>query len=541
MATVRAGAIPENAKKSIDSIVFHLQESLLEGKVSQQDLENCKPLFTSKHLKDVIEERALNDTCGWPLCDNSTGPNKSAKYRISLRERRIFERGESAHYCGVECQLAATAFIAELSSEDVYSRQAVLDHARKVGAVPAVVEELRPPLAPAQPRTYKRPRCRPVRADELGDVEKKLAGLDITSQSAKIWPLKGPRPPAGSGNATVSNVVIEREAVPAPRPMSSQLNGSAVGGYTPQSAWLADVSFTVAGPNPPNQKHTVNGENGVAHMNGIDINSEDTDSEVVGDIDIEKLQRQQEELELEEGGAGVSPFEVGDEDHADDSGEEDENRSKSIKERDNEHDAAIWREVFGDDVPMPEDDDGEGMWLDLSAMHDKELLRDLHASLGPFITLWNALAEWVTPDTRVHLRNMRQGVAAPASTQTEVPEHAAASAAYQRHNSVSSRIARQLPSEWRAAGGIDGGNHSVGLAELVATFDFRAAVPVLSDAQYTVLALVLVTALKGGPEEAAQDTRDTAGKLGISVSEFRLLCEVLEEQWSEKGVDEEDM
>jgi Rtr1/RPAP2 family len=134
-ASRSASFISESSRRCIDSKLFELQESILAGPVPQDRLASCAPWFAQKHLQvnvylhevmetkhevsatllyvsihnqttlslflvtqDVVEERALLGTCGWPLCGEKilSSTEHQAKFRISLREHRIYERTESS-------------------------------------------------------------------------------------------------------------------------------------------------------------------------------------------------------------------------------------------------------------------------------------------------------------------------------------------------------------------------------------------------------------------------------------------------------------
>jgi hypothetical protein len=60
---------------------------------------------------------------------------------------------------------------------------------------------------------------------------------------------------------------------------------------------------------------------------------------------------------------------------------------------------------------------------------------ELRASLGSFITLWNALAEWVTADTRACLQQLRSPpVAAAAAAAAAAGSAGDAAQVCQRHS-----------------------------------------------------------------------------------------------------------
>ncbi|KAG5175708.1 hypothetical protein JKP88DRAFT_347261 [Tribonema minus] len=241
-------------------------------------------------------------------------------------------------------------------------------------------------------------------------------------------------------------------------------------------------------------------------------------------------------------------------------------------------DADDWDEE-GEEGGGGSDADGPGgPWLDLDALHDKRAREEFRASLSSFITLWGALAEWVTPETRACLLRLRGD---PAATSTSsalfsaegqdaaVPlqraPHAAAATLDGRHRAVSAQVhkharatllAQQGPFllGWSArcsSGGSSGGGSAAGsgsgggavgigggigggggrgssvaaarevLAALLASFDYTCATPQLAREQWALLPLVLGGALLGGG-------RRERGSAAAQVSAVASAAEALE-------------
>jgi RNA polymerase II-associated protein 2 len=66
---------------------------------------------------DVVTERAIADGCGYPACPNPLPPSKVAaapRFRISLREHRVYDLEEARKFCSERCLVASAAFAASL-------------------------------------------------------------------------------------------------------------------------------------------------------------------------------------------------------------------------------------------------------------------------------------------------------------------------------------------------------------------------------------------------------------------------------------------
>jgi hypothetical protein len=69
----------ERAKKEYESLSFMWMEHLFEGKCTQKLLINASFYLEPRHFKEVLEERNLNNCCGYPICDKE--PKVTYKYQ----------------------------------------------------------------------------------------------------------------------------------------------------------------------------------------------------------------------------------------------------------------------------------------------------------------------------------------------------------------------------------------------------------------------------------------------------------------------------
>ncbi|VDM23215.1 unnamed protein product, partial [Wuchereria bancrofti] len=72
---------------------------------------------------EVIEERYLGRMCGFPLCANPVEVKNSQKYRIDLKNKKVFERSaEIDKFCCQECFLRSASVRTQLDTEPLWIR-----------------------------------------------------------------------------------------------------------------------------------------------------------------------------------------------------------------------------------------------------------------------------------------------------------------------------------------------------------------------------------------------------------------------------------
>ncbi|XP_008781193.2 putative RNA polymerase II subunit B1 CTD phosphatase RPAP2 homolog [Phoenix dactylifera] len=105
---------------TISDAVHQIQIALFDGAASsERQLFAAGALLSRSDYEDVVVERSIADHCGYPLCPNPLPqdvPRKS-RYRISLREHKVYDLEETYKYCSPACVIASRAFAGSLSSE----------------------------------------------------------------------------------------------------------------------------------------------------------------------------------------------------------------------------------------------------------------------------------------------------------------------------------------------------------------------------------------------------------------------------------------
>lgn len=105
---------------TIADAIHQIQIALLEGAASsERQLFAVGALLSRPDYEDVVVERSIADHCGYPLCPNPLPSSRPLKgrYRVSLREHKVYDLEETYKYCSPACAIASRAFAGLLSSE----------------------------------------------------------------------------------------------------------------------------------------------------------------------------------------------------------------------------------------------------------------------------------------------------------------------------------------------------------------------------------------------------------------------------------------
>ncbi|KAF8401244.1 hypothetical protein HHK36_012176 [Tetracentron sinense] len=104
---------------SVKDAVHKLQLSLLEGIRHENQLFAAGSLMSQSDYEDVVTERSISNLCGYPLCANplpSERPRKG-RYRISLKEHKVYDLQETYMFCSSGCVVNSRAFAGSLQEE----------------------------------------------------------------------------------------------------------------------------------------------------------------------------------------------------------------------------------------------------------------------------------------------------------------------------------------------------------------------------------------------------------------------------------------
>lgn len=123
--TPKQKLVKESAEQrfQIEKLVFVWQEKLFsQAKTSPQTLQHATTYLQPKTFDEVVEERVVQEWCGYPLCDRQPKTQELQKYKISLSQRKVYDQTELANYCSEGCYHKSKYYIMQLSEEPVWFR-----------------------------------------------------------------------------------------------------------------------------------------------------------------------------------------------------------------------------------------------------------------------------------------------------------------------------------------------------------------------------------------------------------------------------------
>ncbi|XP_045808982.1 putative RNA polymerase II subunit B1 CTD phosphatase RPAP2 homolog [Trifolium pratense] len=115
----------KNQPVFVKDAVLKLQMALLDGIQSEDKLFAAGSLISKSDYEDVVTERSIMHVCGYPLCHNAlpTDRPRKGRYRISLKEHKVYDLHETYMYCSPGCVVNSKAFAGSLQEK----RCSVLD------------------------------------------------------------------------------------------------------------------------------------------------------------------------------------------------------------------------------------------------------------------------------------------------------------------------------------------------------------------------------------------------------------------------------
>eukprot|EP01041_Mallomonas_annulata_P000085 gene85-107_t len=170
--------------RAVDTKVFEIQSSLLPACLNQNDLDLAKKWIQPRHYEEIIEERCVSNLCGFPSCPNELKNQISQLYRISYREKRIYEVDNTAQYCSTHCQLKSLAYSRSLDESAPATRPIALS----IGVVSPGDDEMDKTSPPTVNSQHNTPLSPPV-VPQTQDIPKahkrirKLSNRQLQSSS----------------------------------------------------------------------------------------------------------------------------------------------------------------------------------------------------------------------------------------------------------------------------------------------------------------------------------------------------------------------
>lgn len=125
LLTPKQKLVKESAEQrfKIEKLVFVWQEKLFsQPKISAHTLQRAVTYLQPKTYEEIVEERVVQEWCGYPLCDDAPKLQELQKYKISLSRRKVYDQSELANYCSNACYHKSKYYTLQLSDEPVWFR-----------------------------------------------------------------------------------------------------------------------------------------------------------------------------------------------------------------------------------------------------------------------------------------------------------------------------------------------------------------------------------------------------------------------------------
>ena len=115
------------AKAACEKLVYDLQMQMLEDEQPEEVMRRAAQLLQPDQYAAIVEERALDGTCGYPRC------GKSAVHRgvgppqyVSLSQRKVYDVSHMYNFCSRECARASQEFASRLHTASLFLRKGTL-------------------------------------------------------------------------------------------------------------------------------------------------------------------------------------------------------------------------------------------------------------------------------------------------------------------------------------------------------------------------------------------------------------------------------
>ncbi|XP_069668706.1 putative RNA polymerase II subunit B1 CTD phosphatase RPAP2 [Periplaneta americana] len=109
-------------KRECNARAFQIVERLLENNVTEEWFLDCLKFIGESHYQDVIEERAISKSCGYPLCLQKLKNIPTQQYRISTKVNKVYDITERKNFCSNQCYKASTYLKAQLLTSPLWLR-----------------------------------------------------------------------------------------------------------------------------------------------------------------------------------------------------------------------------------------------------------------------------------------------------------------------------------------------------------------------------------------------------------------------------------
>lgn len=120
-----AGVADSRIKKAVDWKIFELQSLLISDDVDQGTVNDSLHWLQERHYLEVIEERANDNRCGYPLCENALKSKKKGAYRIDYNDKKVYSVEKSHMFCCDQCIEKSQRLEIRFDNSLPYSRKVI--------------------------------------------------------------------------------------------------------------------------------------------------------------------------------------------------------------------------------------------------------------------------------------------------------------------------------------------------------------------------------------------------------------------------------
>uniref|UniRef100_A0A240PJX9 RNA polymerase II subunit B1 CTD phosphatase RPAP2 homolog n=1 Tax=Anopheles atroparvus TaxID=41427 RepID=A0A240PJX9_ANOAO len=93
-------------KKECNAKAQRVVEAMIEPGRTEDELLAVLKDINQCHMEDIVQERAIEKLCGYPLCDNELKDIPKQKYVISVARTKVYDITERKNFCSGECYKA---------------------------------------------------------------------------------------------------------------------------------------------------------------------------------------------------------------------------------------------------------------------------------------------------------------------------------------------------------------------------------------------------------------------------------------------------
>ncbi|XP_063422878.1 putative RNA polymerase II subunit B1 CTD phosphatase RPAP2 [Mytilus trossulus] len=102
---------------------FRVVERLIENPITEEFLKDSCQFIAPHHYEDIVEERSITKTCGYPVCSKPLNAVSKQKYHISTKDNKVYDITERKSFCSNHCYKASRHLQHQLSTTPLWLRE----------------------------------------------------------------------------------------------------------------------------------------------------------------------------------------------------------------------------------------------------------------------------------------------------------------------------------------------------------------------------------------------------------------------------------